>query len=120
MGIHNKSGPGFRMQYGRQPPRRKSIWFRDKLRTAGAAKTWTSEQIDNRNRETNQRSWHKSIRAASLQLRTNFTVNSRMHRFAVDMPGRTEASPDFPCQERFSEEATFHVSGLVDRYSCRI
>ncbi|PNF19248.1 hypothetical protein B7P43_G08217 [Cryptotermes secundus] len=40
--------------------------------------------------------------------------------FAVDMLERTDASPDFVRQVCFSDEATFHVSGVVNRYNCRI
>jgi hypothetical protein len=40
--------------------------------------------------------------------------------YAVDMLERTDASPDFLCQVRFADEATFHVNGVVNRYNCRI
>jgi hypothetical protein len=40
--------------------------------------------------------------------------------FAVDMLERTDASPDFLHQAGFSDEATFPVSGAVNRYNCRI
>ncbi|PNF36768.1 hypothetical protein B7P43_G11153, partial [Cryptotermes secundus] len=96
-------------------------------------------------REAFQRSPRKSIRAASLQLQIpRLTVHDVLHKrlrrrvykiqmihalkrsgrvartnFAVDMPARMDASPDFLRQVRFSDEATFGVSGLVNRRNCR-
>jgi hypothetical protein len=40
--------------------------------------------------------------------------------FAVDILERIDASPDFLCQVCFSEEAMFHVNGVVNRYDYRI
>jgi hypothetical protein len=39
--------------------------------------------------------------------------------FAVDMLERIDASPDFLHQVCFSDEVTFHVNGVVNRYNCR-
>jgi hypothetical protein len=39
---------------------------------------------------------------------------------AVDMLERTDASPHFHHQVCFSDEATFHINGVVNRYNCRI
>jgi hypothetical protein len=33
---------------------------------------------------------------------------------------RINASPDFPCQVCFSDEAMFQVNGVVNRHNCRI
>jgi hypothetical protein len=74
----------FRTQYGRQPPTRKSFLFwGNKVRTTGCllrvqsrGNTRTSEENGSRIRKTFQRSPRKSIRVASLQLRTNSTFNS--------------------------------------------
>jgi hypothetical protein len=38
----------------------------------------------------------------------------------VDTLERIDPSPDFHRQVCFSEEATFHVRGVVNRYNCRI
>jgi hypothetical protein len=73
----------FTMQYGRQPPTRKSIqfWDNNNLRTTGSllrvrsGKTQTSEENVNRIREASQRSPRESFRASSLQLRTNSTFS---------------------------------------------
>jgi hypothetical protein len=40
--------------------------------------------------------------------------------FAVDVAERIDASPDFLLQVCFSGEATFHVSGVVNKCNCRI
>jgi hypothetical protein len=40
--------------------------------------------------------------------------------FAVDVAERIDASPNFLLQVCFSGEATFHVTGVVNRYNCRI
>jgi hypothetical protein len=40
--------------------------------------------------------------------------------FAVVMLERTDVSPDFLLQVGFSDEAMFHVSGVENRYICRI
>jgi hypothetical protein len=39
---------------------------------------------------------------------------------AVDMLERIDASPNFLRQVCFSDEAMFHVSGVVHKYNCRI
>jgi hypothetical protein len=74
----------FKMQYGRQHPTRKSIRFwNNKLRPTASllpvkspGKPRTSEESVNRIIETFERSPRKSIRASSLKLRTNSTLNS--------------------------------------------
>jgi hypothetical protein len=38
----------------------------------------------------------------------------------MDMLERIDASPDFLRQMCFSDKATFHVSGIVNRYNCSI
>jgi hypothetical protein len=44
-----------------------------------------------------------------------------MHEnFAVDMLEKTVTSPDLLHQASFSNKATFHVNGIVNRYNCRI
>ncbi|PNF17628.1 hypothetical protein B7P43_G07376, partial [Cryptotermes secundus] len=75
----------FRTQCGRRLPARKSIRFwNNKLRTTGimlrvkSGKTRTSEENVSRIRETFQRSLRKSVRAASLQLRTNLHVTCEL------------------------------------------
>jgi hypothetical protein len=107
----------FRTQYGRHPPTRKNFWFWDnKLKTTGSllcvkspGKTLISEENVNLIRETFQRSPHKSIYAANLQLQI-----PRSHtNFAVDMLKRIDASPNFLGQVCFLDKATFHVSGAV-------
>jgi hypothetical protein len=79
----------FRIQHGRQPPIRKSIWlWENKLRTTGSllhvkppGETRTSEEIVNRIREAFQRSPCKSIRAASLLLQIpHSTVHDVLHK----------------------------------------
>jgi hypothetical protein len=40
--------------------------------------------------------------------------------YAVDMLERIDASPAFLRQVCFSDEATFHVNGVVNSYNCRI
>jgi hypothetical protein len=40
--------------------------------------------------------------------------------FAVDMLETIDAPTDFLFQVCFSDEATFHASGVVNRYNCRI
>jgi hypothetical protein len=80
----------FRTQFGRQPPIRKRIPFVDnKLMTTGSllrvkssGKTRISKENVNCIAEAFQRSPRKSIRAASLQLRTIFTsrVNYVLHK----------------------------------------
>jgi hypothetical protein len=109
-------------------------------------KTWTSEENVSRIREVFQRSLHKTIHAASLQLQIPCsTVHNVPHKrlclraykiqmipalrpsdqvaranFAVDMAERIDTSPDFLLQVCFSGEATFHVSGVFNRCNCRI
>jgi hypothetical protein len=39
---------------------------------------------------------------------------------AVDMLERIDASPEFLRQVWLSDEATFHVDGVENRYNCRI
>jgi hypothetical protein len=73
----------FRMQYGHQPPTRKSIRFWDNklsitgsmLRVKSPRKIRTSAENINLIREAFQWSPRNSIRAASLQLLTNSTFN---------------------------------------------
>jgi hypothetical protein len=90
----------FRMQYERQPPMWKSIQFWDnKLRTTGSllcvpGKTWTSEENNNRIREAFQRSLHKSICAASLQLCTNSMFNSARCATKKALPKSIQDSND--------------------------
>jgi hypothetical protein len=140
----------FRMQYGRQPPTWKSIRFwDDKLRSTGSLlyiKSRTSEENVSHNRKAFQRSPCKSILAASLQLPISHSaVHNVLHKrlclraykiqmicalkpsdqitctnFAVDMLERIDATPDFLRQVCFSDNAMFHVSGVVSRYNCRI
>jgi hypothetical protein len=93
----------------------------------------------NRIREAFQQSPRKAIRAASLQLQIpHSTVHDVLHKtfrlraykiktihalkpsdqvartnFAVNMLKLVDASPDFLRQMCFSDEATFHVNGVV-------
>jgi hypothetical protein len=39
---------------------------------------------------------------------------------AVGMLEKIDTSPDFLRQVCFSDKATFHISGVVNRYNCRI
>jgi hypothetical protein len=105
-------------------------------------KTWTSEENVNRIREAFQRSLHKSICAASLQLQIPWSiVHNVLHKrlrpraykipalkpsdqvactnFTVNMAERIDASPGFQLQV-CSGEATFHVNGVVNRCNCGI
>jgi hypothetical protein len=139
-----------RAQYGRQPPIRKSIRFwNNKVRTTdsrvrvifpGTART--SEENASRIRETLQRSPHKSIRAASLQLQIPRSTHKRLRpksykiqmiinapklsdqvrrtNFSVNMQEIMDVSSDFLRQMCFSDEATFNVIGVGNRYNCRI
>jgi hypothetical protein len=79
----------FRMQYGRQPPIHKSIWFCDnKLRTMGSLLRVKSPG------KAFQPSLHKPICAASLQLCTNSTFNSAQCAIQKALPKSIKDSTD--------------------------
>lgn len=116
------------------------------VRIKSPGKPRTSAENVNRIREAFQRSPRKSVRAASLQLQIpRSTVHDVLHKrlrlraykiqmlhalkandkvarsdFASEMLQRVDASPDYLQQVCFSDEATFHVSGVVNRHNCRI
>ena len=92
------------------------------------------------------RSPRKSIRRASIQLQNpRSTIHKVLHRnlrlyaykvqllqalkaedkprrkeFAVTMLGRLDSDPGFLKRVCFSDESTFHVSGLINRHNSRI
>ncbi|PNF20655.1 hypothetical protein B7P43_G03020, partial [Cryptotermes secundus] len=61
-------------------------------------------------------------RAYKIQIIQALTPSGKVARtnFVVDKLERIDASPDFLRQVCFSDEATFHVNGAVNRYNCRI
>jgi uncharacterized membrane protein YkvA (DUF1232 family) len=62
------------------------------------------------------------LRTYKFQIITALKLSDKVAstNFAVDMLERIDASPDFLRQVGFSDEATFHISAVVNMYSCRI
>jgi hypothetical protein len=62
------------------------------------------------------------LRAYKIQMIHALNPSDQVARTnsAVDMLERTDTSPDFLCQVCFSDEATFHANGVVNRYNYRI
>lgn len=62
------------------------------------------------------------LRAYKLQLHQMITPNDRLERkrFAETMLDKVDDDDSFLTRVCFSDEATFHVSGKVNRHNCRI
>jgi hypothetical protein len=64
------------------------------------------------------------LRAYKIQMIHALKLSDQVacRNFAVDMLERIEASPNLHllCQVCFSDEATFYISGVVNKYNCRV
>ncbi|PNF43766.1 hypothetical protein B7P43_G11408, partial [Cryptotermes secundus] len=116
---------------------RVNIEFWDiKLRTTGSLlrvkypeKTWSSEVSGSCIKRRIPHSTvhdvlHKmlSLRVYKIQMIRALKPSDQVVRiyFVVEMLEKTDASPNFLRQVCFLDVATFHVSGVVNRYNCRI
>ncbi|KAJ4437734.1 hypothetical protein ANN_17880 [Periplaneta americana] len=116
------------------------------LKASKHSKRKVSDENVERIREAFQRSPRKSIRQASvqlnippttvhtvlhkrlrlraykLQLHQMITPNDKLERkrFAETMLDKVDDDDTFLTRVCFSDEATFHVSGKVNRHNCRI
>jgi hypothetical protein len=67
---------------------------------------------------------HKRLRLRAYKIQMILALKPSDHvartNVAVHMLERIDAAPDFLRQVSFSDEATFHVSGVVNRYNCKI
>lgn len=116
------------------------------LHMKGAGRPTVSEEVVDRVREAFLRSPRKSTRRASLELGIPQStivkvLNKRLklhaykiqllhnikeddkprrYNFAVEILNKVEEDNDFLRKVIFSDEATFHVNGVVNRHNCRI
>lgn len=123
-----------------------SFWRRSVLKGHGGGRQRVSDEKVENVRKAFIRSPRKSIRRASRELQMpRATVHKvlrkrlrlcaykvqilqelkpedkpRRHSFACDMLDRIDRDPNFLTNIMFSDEATFHVSGAVNRHNVRI